>query len=419
MRTLLIAVLLVGCGKVNKAPDDGGPVSDADDIDAPVDGPPAVTCANPVNGRSIRFREIGAVLGAAVLVTAPTNDSRLFVLEQAGRIRIFDNEALLPTPFIDLSDVLVAGGERGLLGLAVHPQYAANGQFFVYYTTGNANVVARCARSANDPNVAEESCVTVLSIPDFASNHNGGMIEFGNDGLLYIGTGDGGSGNDPNRNGQSLVDGSPLPASVALLGKMLRIDVDNKMPGREYGIPAGNPFAAGGGAPEIFQIGLRNPWRWSFDRANGDMWIGDVGQGAIEELTMVSAAEAPGKNFGWRIYEGTVCTQLDGACSPTNMTFPQDERPRNEGWASIIGGQVYRGTCYPDIVGTYFYADHIASQNNYRTATKSGATVTTSVLTAPNGVTYPRQPTSLHADGRGELWLTTLGGRVLRLEAGP
>ncbi|HEU0029334.1 MAG TPA: PQQ-dependent sugar dehydrogenase [Kofleriaceae bacterium] len=425
---ILLALPLAGCGGNDNKATDAGPKDSA--IDSPVDAtvlPPA--CAAPVSGTGVRFRKIGSVSGTAILVTAPPTDPRLFVIEQRGTIRIFADETLLSEPFLDLSadagGPVVAGGELGLLGLAFHPQYATNGTFYVFYTHEQSppdavnryrDVLARCQVSATDPNKADAtSCVEMLSIPDFASNHNGGMIEFGADGYLYIGTGDGGAGGDPNGNGQSLQNGTPVANSQALLGKMLRIDVDNKAPGQEYGIPADNPFAAGGGAAEIYQYGLRNPWRWSFDRATGDMWIADVGQDAIEELDVVTAAEAKGKNFGWDMWEASSC--FTGPCTMTDKTFPQDERPHNTGWASIIGGQVYRGACFPDLVGTYFYSDHVGSR--YAKATFAGGNLTVTDLVAPAGTTFPSRPTSLHADARGELFLTTFAGDVYRLEAAP
>ena len=433
MRNVTLLVLLAACGKENSAADARGP-SDAA-IDSPPDAPVLAACANPVSGTQIRFRRIGGVNvgGAALLVTAPTGDPRLFVVEQSGRIRIFENETLVTAPFLNLSaDVggpVLAGGEQGLLGLAFHPTYASNGTFFVYYTRrqsgDNTNpirdVVARCQRSASNPNLADTACVEVLAIPDFASNHNGGMIEFGSDGFLYIGTGDGGGANDPQGNGQALVDGSPTANSQALLGKMLRLDVDHKTGGKEYGIPSDNPFAGGGGAPEIFQIGLRNPWRWSFDRATGDMWIGDVGQDEIEELDVVRAADAKGMNFGWDMWEGSNCfpgRTPNVPCSMTSKRFPQDERSHNDSWNAIIGGQVYRGTCYPDIVGTYFYTDN--GKGGLAAATlQPNGTVIARDLTAAVGSPFPSGPASLHADARGELYLTTVNGNVFHLEAGP
>ena len=377
------------------------------------DDPPSLPkCAMPVAGTHITTREIGRVTGAALLATSPPADPRLFVLEQRGAIRIFVDDVLQPDPFLDISEDIVAGGEQGLLGLAFHPHYAQNGVFFIYYTLSNANIVAKCTVSATDPNKAGP-CTPILTIPDFAANHNGGMIEFGpKDGFLYIGTGDGGGGGDPNQNGQALVDGSPLPASTALLGKILRIDVDKAENGKPYGIPPGNPFASGGGAPEIFVIGVRNPWRWSFDTKTGDLWIGDVGQGEIEEIDVLTAGAQAGKNLGWSMYEGSKCFRQP--CTPTDKLVPQDERTHTDGWVAIIGGQVYRGTCYPDIDGWYFYTD-----NGHAGLTRAllQANGTLDKIDLPG--TFPASPASIHADARGELYLTDTTGRVYHIEAGP
>ncbi len=411
--------LVAACGSKKPARDDAAVIDDGKLVDATV----IPSCENPVAGDKVTMRRIGGVVGAALLATSPPNDPRLFVLEQRGAIRLFKDEVLQPDPFLDLSvdasGPVAAGGEQGLLGLAFHPQYAANGQFFVFYTTRVPNnalrdVVARCTASAN-PDLANPTCVEVLSIPDFAGNHNGGMIEFGSDGLLYIGTGDGGGGGDPQRTAQN-------PAS--LLGKFLRIDVDNKAGGKEYGIPATNPFAAGGGAPEIFMLGLRNPWRWSFDRGTGDLWIGDVGQGQFEELHVVRAADQRGANLGWSVYEGNSCclTQADrctqggaqAACEPAGKLFPQDSRPRASGWISIIAGQVYRGTCYPDLVGWHFYTDY-GKGGLVKARLQPAGTLEIVDLTG----TFPARPTSLHADARGELYMTNETGSVYHLEAGP
>jgi glucose/arabinose dehydrogenase len=417
----LVAIAACGGDKKNSGKDDAALPKDAE-----IDAPPLPAC-EAVAGENIAFRAIGPVVGAAMLATAPPGDARLFVIEQRGAIRIFKDEKITPTPFLDLSvdasGPVLAGGEQGLLGLAFHPSYASNGQFFVFYTTnaggqGRRDVVSRCARSAADPDKADPTCVEVLSIPDFASNHNGGMIEFGADGFLYIGTGDGGGMGDPNRTAQN---------PTALLGKILRIDVDNKTPGKEYGIPTDNPYATAGGAPEVFMIGLRNPWRWSFDRANGDLWIGDVGQGGTEELTVLKAGEQLGKNLGWSVYEGNECcdTRADNctqtgaqeACNPAGKAFPQDARLRATGWTSIIAGQTYRGSCYPGLVGWHFYTDYARRD---MVKARLGAAGFEKVDLATRA---PAAPSSIHADARGELYLTTapeLGnGQVYRIEARP
>lgn len=379
-------------------------------------------CEAPIAGSRVSMRLIGEVSGSAVLVTAPPADLRLFVVEQRGAIRIFTTEALLPTPFLDLSadagGPVVAGGEQGLLGLAFHPRYADNRLFYVFYTTrtggdgGLRDVLARCRASVANADVAEPACEELLSIPDFAGNHNGGMIEFGRDGFLYVGTGDGGGGGDPNQNGQSLEDGAPVAGSVALLGKILRLDVDRAEGGRAYGIPRGNPYAAGGGAPEIWIRGVRNPWRWSFDRETGDLWIADVGQGEFEEVTVLAPGAQAGANLGWRTWEARSC--FDPPCSEDGFVFPQDARSHADGWVSITGGQVYRGTCYPDLVGSYFYTDY-GRGGLSRARLQADLTLVAEDLPGD----FPGGISSLHEDARGELFATTTGGDVYHLEAGP
>jgi glucose/arabinose dehydrogenase len=390
-------------------------------------------CEAPVNGTNVTMRKVGSVVGGAMLATAPPGDLRLFVIEQRGAIRIFTPDtpamvsALLPDPFLDISQdsggPVLAGGEQGLLGLAFHPKYKENGLFFVFYTTrvggnGLRDVVARCSVSAANPDRADAaSCVEILSIPDFAGNHNGGMIEFGaKDSYLYIGTGDGGGAGDPQRTGQD---------KSSLLGKILRIDVDKKAAGKEYGIPSDNPFASGGGAPEVFILGLRNPWRFSFDRETGDLWIGDVGQGVIEELTVLRPAQQNGANLGWSIFEGNGCCMTQGdrcsqaspqvACDNAGMIFPQDSRTHGDGWISIIAGQTYRGTCYPDIVGWHFYTDYGKGGLVKARLVPGGDQLEIVDLTG----SFPGNPASLHADARGELFMTTTAGDVYHLEAGP
>ena len=423
MRTLALALVLVAaCGDPKTAPKDSSPGegsgSDAQMIDAPACEPaPLAACATPVSGSTVTLRRITPDFpDVAVLAASPKNDPRLFVVVRSGLIYVLENEVRKTTPFLDVSGSIVSGGEQGLLGLAFHPSYGCNGQFFIFYTTNTSDVVARCTVSAADPNVANPTCTPILTIPDFASNHNGGMMEFGPDGYLYIGTGDGGGGGDPNRNGQSLVNGSPTTRSVALLGKMLRIDVNAKDPGKEYAIPPTNPFAGGGGAPEIFIIGLRNPWRWSFDKSTGDLWIGDVGQGVTEELTVLPAGQQAGKNLGWSVYEGTACCDTQGdnctqvgaqaACgSIASPTMPNDER-LHPTWISMIAGETYRGTCYPDLVGWHFYTDH----NSQAAGLQKARLTATGFETLPVTLAMPPGITSIHADARGELYVTRLSG---------
>jgi glucose/arabinose dehydrogenase len=428
IRRVIALSLLIACGK-HAAHDDAPTEPLAIDSAVP-------RCA-PVSGTTISMRRIvygcnqpGApappmcMADAVLLVTSPPNDPRLFAVERDGKIFIIDHEVLNPEPFLDISadplSPIVAGGEQGLLGLAFHPSYATNGKFYVYYTRHNPagnnpvymDVVAEFTVSATDPNKADPaSAKVIISIPDPSSNHNGGMIEFGSDGYLYISDGDGGGSGDPNRNAQN---------PNVLLGKMSRIDVDHPANGKPYGIPPDNPFVAGGAAPEVWVIGLRNPWRWSFDRATGDMWIADVGQNLVEELDVLFAGQQAGKNLGWSMYEGSSCFG-NYPCDPTGMTFPANERPRAMAWGAIVGGQVYRGSCYPDLVGRYFYTDYV----------KGG--MATAVLQADHTLTvtdlqgtFPVHPASIHADAFGELYETeagdvtgAFGGSIWHIEAGP
>jgi glucose/arabinose dehydrogenase len=405
-----VLVLAAACGSGKKGP--------------AIDATPLQACtATP--GSTISVRKLGSVSGSAVLATSPPNDGRLFVLEQQGRIRVFEQDALKPDPFLDIASGIAAGGEQGLLGLAFHPSYATNGYFYVYYTTSTADVLARYSVSATDPNKADPTSAQILlSIPDFASNHNAGMIEFGSDGYLYLSTGDGGKAGDPCRNGQATDrTASTCTCSVAangkcepLLGKILRLDVDHPSNGKPYGIPGDNPFASGGGEPEIFIIGLRNPWRWSFDRKTGDMWIADVGQDLYEELDVLPAGQQKAKNLGWSMYEGSSAYASNYTPDPTGKTFPQVIKTHGtDGWHAIIGGQVYRGPCYPDLAGKYFYTDNTA--DTLSVATFDGTNVTTSDLTRP--ANWPPSPSAIHADARGELYITSTNGGVFHIEAGP
>jgi glucose/arabinose dehydrogenase len=428
MKTSIAVVLLVvACGnkKVPKK-DDAAVGSEPIAIDAPVDvavdSPPLLACT-PSSGTTMSVRKIGQVNGGATLATSAPNDGRLFVLEQQGRIRIFENEQLRATPFLDITSKVTAGGEQGLLGLAFDPHYAQNGSFYVFYTIGACTTASPCfdvlerySASMTDYDSADPaSGQVILSIPDFASNHNGGMIEFGSDGFLYISTGDGGSAGDPHRNAQA-VDRTAATCTTThcepLLGKILRIDVEHPANGKPYGIPADNPFAAGGGEPEIFIIGLRNPWRWSFDRGTGDMWIGDVGQATYEELDVLPAGQQAGKNLGWSMYEANTPYAMNYTADPTGKTFPQVVKTHStDGWVAIIGGQVYRGPCYPDLTGDYFYSDN--SKRTLSRATFDGTNVTTVDLPGA----WPAGPASIHADARGELYEVTTNGSVYHLEA--
>ncbi len=435
MRTrAFVLVLAAACGDDSNAKRDAAVPRDTMDQPA-ADAPPLMACT-PRNGTNITLRPV-ADLGSTtpMLVTAPKNDGRLFVVEREGRIRVVENEQLRTEAFLDMSDVpnFASGGEQGLLGLAFHPNYAINRQFFVFYTTDDENVVARYYVSETNYNKADPAGEVILRVPDFASNHNGGMIEFGpHDGYLYIGTGDGGGGGDPCKNSQEILRTASTcmnePGSCAgdlndptncepLLGKILRIDVNTTTSGKAYGVPSTNPYADGlSGEPEIWMRGVRNPWRWSFD-TNGDIYIGDVGQDRWEELTIIPANAQNGANLGWSVFEGIEGYPNGATRDPTGITMPQIVKSQpnvgpSDGWESIIAGQVYRGTCFPDLVGDFYFTDYSARE--LLRGRYSGNTFNATGVGTVSGA-----PSSIHADARGELYLTTLDGNIYQIEGGP
>ncbi len=348
---------------------------------------------------------------APVFATAPPGDeNRLFVVEQGGTIRIVDlgQKKILPKPFLTI-DGLATGGEQGLLGLAFDPDYARNRTFYVNITVGGDGntVIRRYQTSAKDPNLAQaKGFVNVLGITQPYSNHNGGWIGFGPDGYLYIASGDGGSGNDPQNNAQN---------RNSLLGKILRIDVKRSSGGRAYAIPADNPFAAGGGEPEIWHYGLRNPWRCSFDRKTGDLWIGDVGQSAREEINVQLAGEGGGKNFGWRVFEGDIRTPEISDAVPGNAVAPVFSYSHAEGY-SVTGGYVMRNRSDVDAQGVYVFGDF--SGRIWTKRLVNGA-----LVDAPPEAQLPRdfgaQASSFAEDAAGRLYVIDYGGGIYRLRGGP
>jgi glucose/arabinose dehydrogenase len=305
-------------------------------------------------------------LTAPVQATSAHDGSgRLFVVDHDGVVFIVENGALLPTPFLDIHTLVKFQGEQGLNSIVFHPDYESNGFFYVNYVNTSGDIaVARYSVSAGDPDVADpNSAQIVLVVPHPTNtNHYGGQMFFGpNDGYLYVSTGDGGSGGDPPNNAQNL---------DKLLGKMLRIDVDgtgavpcgqaNVMP---YAIPPTNPFAGSAHCGEIWAYGMRNPWRWSFDRSTADLIVGDVGQNCYEEVDFQPAASPGGENYGWRIMEGLHCYNTDGSCNPVScnqagLTLPVIETTHTDGWCALIGGFVYRGTVIPGLSGMYLYSDN-------------------------------------------------------------
>ena len=290
-------------------------------------------------------------------------DNRLFIVEQTGLIRILNADGSInDTPFLDLTTIITDQGfEQGLLGLAFHPDYTTNGLFFVNYTeTINGDDVTTIARFmvSSDQNIADpNSLAKLITIPQPFANHNGGCLQFGPDGYLYISSGDGGSGGDPGNRSQDL---------STLLGKLLRIDVDNPDGGLNYGIPDNNPFVNDPDAlNEIWAYGLRNPWKFSFDSENGDLWIGDVGQGEVEEINRAFSNSTGGENYGWRCYEGSTEFNTSNCPNDDTLTFPIAEYTHTGNGifkCSITGGYVYRGSEYPNMVGTYVFADFCSSE---------------------------------------------------------
>lgn len=343
------------------------------------------------------------------MVHSGDGSGRLFVVEQGGRIKILRGNAALPTPFLDISTLISGGGERGLLGLAFHPQYAINRAFYVYYTRAGdgALTIARYLRSAADPAVADRaSAVVILTIPHpNYQNHNGGHLAFGHDGYLYIGTGDGGGGGDPDGNAQRL---------TTRLGKMLRIAVDG---GAGYTIPPTNPYASRTDCsvqcPEIWAYGLRNPWKFTFDRVNGDLFIGDVGQGLWEEINYVPAGSIGPKNFGWNTFEGNNCYSPATNCSLANHTRPiiqYGHDNSNFGGFSVTGGYRYRGARYAAMRGFYFYGD-FASQRVWAASPDTGGVWRSELL-----FVSPSSISSFAEDEAGELYVIGYGtGRIYAL----
>ena len=335
-------------------------------------------------------RVVGGLARPLFVTHAGDGSGRLFVVERAGRIRIVEHGAVREPPFLDLTELVKSGGERGLLGLAFHPGFATNGRLFVDYTRepDGATVIAEYHAAAASPNRAEPLGRRLLTVDQPFANHNGGMLAFGPDGDLYIGLGDGGSGGDPGNRAQN-------PA--ALLGKILRIDVDGARP---YAIPLGNPFANGGGRPEIYALGLRNPWRFAFDRADGRLLAGDVGQNQVEEIDVIER----GGNYGWPILEGPLCYRPKAGCDPTGLTPPVAHYRHDRGRCSVTGGYVYRGSALPGLVGTYLFGDFCSGEIF---GLRQGAT---SVL-----LDTDLQIASFGEDGDGELYVVDLGGAVYRI----
>lgn len=342
---------------------------------------------------------VGNLSSPVFITSARDGSNRLFIVEQTGRIRVLPPGASAPlaVPFLDVNAKIVCCGEQGLLGLAFHPQFASNRRFFINYTRrgDGATVISEFTVSASDANVAETAEKIILTIAQPYSNHNGGMIDFGPDSFMYIGTGDGGSGNDPENRAQN---------NNELLGKMLRIDVDTPNGNVPYSSPSSNPFfGPTPGRDEIYATGLRNPFRHSFDRQTGQLYAGDVGQGQIEEVSIITL----GGNYGWRVFEGTRCTNLGPApCTPSNYIAPITEYNHSGGRCSVTGGYVYRGPGLSLLLGSYIFGDYCSGEILLFNNNAASVMLDTNL-----------QISSFGEDEAGELYVVGLQGSIFRITA--
>ncbi|MGD8463350.1 MAG: PQQ-dependent sugar dehydrogenase [Anaerolineae bacterium] len=358
----------------------------------PISGP-----GDPASVR-IELEQITSGLDTPVgIAHAGDGSGRLFVIEKPGRIRVLQDGQLTDTPFLDISErVSASQSERGLLGLAFHPDYASNGFFYVNYTDLRGDTTVSRFAVGSDPGRADPASETVLLVvAQPAANHNGGHLAFGPDGYLYIGTGDGGGAGDRYGNGQN---------PQTLLGAMLRIDVDGGSP---YAVPADNPFVGSPGVrDEIWSIGLRNPWRYSFDRLTGDLYIADVGQNIYEEVNVQPAGSSSGQNYGWPIMEGLHCYPDGSDCDPAGLTLPVAEYNHAQG-CSVTGGYVYRGQAFPALSGIYLYGDYCSGRIWGLVRSGDGAWQNAELGQADARIS------SFGQDESGELYLTDIAGGTL------
>lgn len=353
---------------------------------------------------SLSLQAIVSGLNSPLGLEQPNDGSgRFFAVGQGGTISIIQNGAVLTQPFLDISGKIATGGEMGLVGMTFHPAFAQNRKFYVNYVRSAAgqiqSVIAEYQASAGNANfsdpASERILLTINQTGNF-SNHKAGQLAFGPDGLLYFGLGDGGSGGDPFGNGQN---------KLTLLGKMMRIDVNTVSPGLQYGIPPDNPFAAGGGLPEIWAYGFRNPWRFSFDRATGRLLVADVGQDQFEEIDLVQK----GGNFGWNTMEGLHCFSPASGCNTAGLILPIVEYSHAEGNA-VIGGFVYRGTKIAALQGVYLFADFGTGKIWQLQETSANTWTRTLLMTTGFNIS------SFGQDQSGELYVVDFAGRVLRLQ---
>ncbi|HEX5591216.1 MAG TPA: PQQ-dependent sugar dehydrogenase [Candidatus Limnocylindrales bacterium] len=348
------------------------------------------------------FSTVATVPGRPLAIAnAGDGSGRLFVAEQGGRIYVLQGGAVISTPFLDIATQVSGGSEQGLLGLAFHPDFPTDNRIFVHYTdTAGDTVISSFRVDGGSPNVVVPGSEDpILTVDQPYTNHNGGSIAFGPDGYLYIALGDGGSGGDPENRAQNL---------NSLLGKVLRIDVDNPTGGLGYGIPGSNPFAGQANRRgEIWLYGLRNPFRFSFDRSTGDLWLGDVGQQKWEEVD-VARAGVGGLNFGWKVMEGAHCYSPSSGCSTAGLTLPAVEYPHDFGCA-VIGGHVYRGSAYPVLRGGYVFTDECTGITWAVAAAATGPQPLVQVGTGSGGIA------GFGESEAGELYAADLNGQVYRV----
>jgi glucose/arabinose dehydrogenase len=388
-------VLLVLCAAVLAA---CGSTSDSATATTASDGP---TTATQAASRGVRL----ATVGRFDVTAPPTDRRRVFVVEQGGTIRVLRDGRKLATPFLDISGRVTAGGEQGLLGLAFAPDYATSKRFYVYYTASGSGANTLAEYRASSADRADPGSGRILfAQPDRESNHNGGQLAFGPDGLLYVGLGDGGGGDDQHGSRGNAQD------LGSLLGKILRID-PRASGDRPYAIPSDNPFASRAGARgEIYSYGLRNPWRFSFDRSTGALIIGDVGQDELEEIDAVAHDAGRGANFGWRPFEGT---QQNFDEPAPGAVRPVLQKTHDDGWCSITGGYVVRDPGVPGLRGRYVYGDYCKGQLRSARVTPGRATGDRAIA----GLPAISQLSSFGEDARGRVYVTSLDGPVYRFAA--
>lgn len=354
---------------------------------------------------SVRLEPVATVDGAPLAFAAPADGSgRMFIGTKEGRIWVLDGTSVRPDPLLDIRKLVSSGGEQGLLSVAVHPDFPSDPRVFVDYTDADGNTVVSSFRlSGSNPDRLDPATEqSIIRVNQPYANHNGGAVAFGPDGMLYVSLGDGGSGGDPNGNGQRL---------DTLLGKVLRLDINGPAgSSATYRIPSDNPFVGRAGArEEIWLYGLRNPWRMAFDRATGDLWIGDVGQGDWEEID-VARSGAGGTNFGWNVLEGSHCYKPSRNCQTTGLTPPVTEYGHDLG-CTVIGGTVYRGTAQLPLVGGYLFADYCSGRAWAVAADGNGPVEPVRVGTFGSGIV------AFGEDGSGEIYIANLDGTISRVVA--